>query len=204
MLRTAQGRGFGRRGFSLMEMLVVLGIFSTVVVAASDILMMSSRSQRKVFALERTQADARFAMEAISREVRTGSIDYAYYGADLPANGPVDDLALIDSAGKKIKFFKSAGASECADVSSSPCLLVSIEGGTPAPITPKGVKVYSSAFYLLPKADPALFDTFTGGYASNVQPHVTVVLVMESAVQDPRERSVVYLQTTVENRGYKR
>ena len=194
----------GRRGFSLMELLVVLGIFSAVVASASDIFMLATRSQRKVFALERTQADARFTMEAIAREVRTGSIDYAHYGDKLQAPGPADELALIDSTGQPIRFFKSDDPATCADTESAPCLLVAIGGGSPAAITPKGVKVYSAAFYLMPKADPGQFDPASGSFAADVQPHVTVVLVMESTVQDPRERSVVYMQTTVENRGYKR
>jgi len=194
----------GRRGFSLMEMLVVLGIFSTVVTAATDIFMLANRAQRKIFSLERTQADARFTMEAMAREIRTGSIDYAHYGAALGDPGPVPELALIDSAGKKILFRKSDSAADCADAASTPCLLVSLDDGASAAITPKGVRLFNAAFYLLPKADPTHFNPDTGVFDADVQPHVTIVLIMESVVQDPRDRSIVYLQSTVENRGYKR
>lgn len=194
----------GKRGFSLMELLVVLGIFSTVVTAATDIFIMSNRSQRKIFALERTQADARFTMETMAREIRTGALDYDYYGATLEEPGPVDELALVDSTGKKIRFHKSSDTGLCADAVSLPCLVVSLDGGGSAAITPKGVRVFDAAFYLLPKSDPTEFNTDTGTYAADIQPHVTIVLIMESVVQDPRDRSVVYLQTTMENRGYKR
>lgn len=187
-----------------MEMLVVLGIFSTVVTAASDIFILSTRSQRKVYALERAQADARFTMETMAREIRTGSIDYDHYGAALEEPGPADELALVDSAGKKIRFHKSADAADCADEASTPCLLVTLDDGATAAITPKGVKLFDAAFYLMPRKDPVKFNTDTGLFESDVQPHITIVLIMESVVQDARDRSVVYLQSTVENRGYKR
>jgi len=199
-----RGKLAAKKGFSLMELLVVLGIFSTVVASATDIFLMASRAQRKIFALERTQADARFTMEAMAREVRTGSIDYVYYGEGMPASGAVEELALVDSAGKRIRFHKSADAGDCADASSAPCLMVTIEGGGTAPITPKGVKVFSAVFYVSPNSDPGFFDEATASYPVNLQPRVTIVLVMESAAQDPRERSIVQLQTTVTNRGYKR
>jgi prepilin-type N-terminal cleavage/methylation domain-containing protein len=193
-----------QKGFSLMELLVVLGIFSTVVASATDIFMMASRAQRKVFALERTQADARFSMEAVAREVRTGAIDYDYYGDGLSGTGAVDVLALIDSAGKRLRFYKSSEAANCADAASTPCLMVTIDGGGTAPLTPKGVKVFNIAFFISPSSDPGFFDTTTASYPVNIQPRVTMTLVMESAAQDPRERSIVYLQTTVTNRGYTR
>lgn len=193
-----------RKGFSLMELLVVLGIFSTVVASATDIFMMASRAQRKVFALERTQADARFTMEAIAREVRTGSVDYDYYGDGLTESGAVEVLALVDSVGKRIRFYKSSDAADCADAASTPCLMVTIDGGGTAPLTPKGVKVFNVAFFVSPSSDPSYFDTVTASYPVNTQPRVTMTMVMESAAQDPRERSIVYLQTTVTNRGYHR
>lgn len=204
MTASWRGKLAAQKGFSLMELLVVLGIFSTVVASATDIFLMAARSQRKVFSLERTQADARFTMEAMAREVRTGSINYAYYEDGLPASGSVDELALVDSSGKGIRFHKSTEVADCADAASSPCLMVTIEGGGTAPITPKGVKVYNVAFYISPNSDPGYFDMATASYPVNTQPRVTIVLVMESAAQDPRERSIVQLQTTVANRGYKR
>lgn len=190
-----------------MELLVVLGLFSTVVVASSDIFLLASRAQRKVFGLERTQADARFTMEAIAREVRTGTVDYAYYaGRAVPLGVPDAELALVDSTNTRLKFSVSDASTEsaCASASSRPCMLVTIGAGSPVAISPKGVKVRNAKFYLAPTVDPMTFDVVSGTYASNVQPHVTVVLVLESSVERVEDQSVVYLQTTVSNRGYRR
>jgi prepilin-type N-terminal cleavage/methylation domain-containing protein len=204
---TRHARATNDRGFTLMELLVVLGLFSTVVVASSDIFLLANRSQRKLFGLERTQADARFTMEAITREVRTGLIDYAYYAGRGTAMGTPDgELALIDSTNTKVKFQVSDTSNEanCADASSKPCLLVSVGGGTPTAVTPKGVQVNNAKFYISPTTDPNVLDPNTGAYAANVQPHVTVVLILRSTRERSTEQSVVYLQTTATNRKYKR
>jgi hypothetical protein len=190
-----------------MELLVVLGIFSTVVTSASDIFLLANKAQRKMFGLERVQADARFTMEAIVREVRTGLIDYDYYVArGTPIGVPDNELALIDSGNVKMKFHvsNSSNESNCANVTSRPCLLVTVGTGTPAPITPKGVAVRTAKFYLAPTTDPNVFNPATGTYASSDQPRVTVVLMMESTAERLTERSIVYLQTTATNRKYRR
>jgi len=200
MDRRLHHRKASARGFTLMELLVVLGIFSTVVTSATDIFMMASRAQRKIVALERAQADARFTMETMSRVVRTGQIDYA--DMDLAATGPTDSLSIFDSLGRKIRFFSSTDG--CADAVSSPCLRLTVDGGEPVTATPKGVILRNLKFYIMPNVDPAVFNSMSGQFEADVQPHVTVVFVLESAIQDPRERSIIYLQTTTESRGYTR
>jgi len=190
-----------------MELLVVLGIFSMVVTSTTDIFLLTSKSQKKIFGLERTQADARFTMEAIAREIRTGVIDYAYYAARIiPIGQPDTELALIDSNQTTLKFAMSdaSTAGSCPNASSTPCLLVSSGGAAPTSITPKGVMVRNVRFYVAPLTDPNAFDISTGSYASTLQPRVTIVMVLESTAERAGERSVVSLQTTVTNRKYKR
>ncbi len=200
-------RGTGAKGFTLMELLVVLTIFSMVVTTATDIFLLTNRSQRKIFGLERTQADARYTLEAIAREVRTGTIDYAYYaGRAAQLATPDAELALLDAANSPLKFKVSDSGTEalCADANSRPCLLVTVGANPPAAITPKNVAVRTAKFYVAPTSDPMSYDVTTGSYASNVQPHVTIVLVLESRGDRAGEQSVVYLQTTATSRGYKR
>jgi prepilin-type N-terminal cleavage/methylation domain-containing protein len=195
------------KGFTLMELLVVMSLFTTIMLIASDIFLLSNRASRKVFGLERTQADARYTMEAITREVRTGQVDFAYYaGRTAPLSTPDGELALIESDNTPIKFRVSTSAESnlCADANSSPCLLVTVGAGSPAAVTPKNVAVSSAKFYVAPSVDPTVFNTGTGAYNSDVQPRVTVVLVLQSKGAKAAEQSVVYLQTTAASRSYKR
>lgn len=195
----------GSRGFTLMELVVVLGIFTTVVVAASDVFLLASRSQRKIFNLERTQSDARFTMEAMTREIRTGSIDYAYYAARGTAIGlPDDELAIVDTDNTRIRFFRSSDPLECVDGNSTPCLMVGVDANTPVPITPKDVVLRNIAFYISPAEDPQSFDPFTGAYAADTHPQVTVVLMLESTRGRAGEGAAAAFQTTVATRIYRR
>jgi prepilin-type N-terminal cleavage/methylation domain-containing protein len=192
-------------GFTLIELLVVLGIFSTVVVLASDIFLVTNRSQRELFGAERTQADARYTLEAIAREVRTGSIDYDYYvSRGTPIGTPDTELALVDSTDTPIRFRLSTSASQCLDATVSPCLLVRVGSGTEQSITPRNIAVLSAKFYITPATDPTIFDAVTGLYGQNVQPHVTVALQLQSRGERVTERTTVYVQTTSTSRAYSR
>lgn len=206
---SAQSHRDAQRGFTLMELLVVLGIFSMVVTAASDIFLMTNRSQRKVFGLERTQADARFTLEAMAREIRTGVIDYAYYaGRTLPLGTPDTELALIDSTNVPLRFALSSSPAECdrPEAATSPCLTVTINDDplTTSAITPKGVAVRGVAFYVSPTADPLTFNPLTGAYGADLQPRVTIVLTLASTGGRADERTTLNMQTTVTNRKYRR
>lgn len=193
------------RGFTLMEMLVALGLFSIIMSVGMDIYLLAGRAQRKVFSLERLQSDARFAMEAITREVRTGSIDYAYYATRGTGIGlPDTELALVSSDNTRLRFHRSDASNEsaCADEESRPCLLVTVDGNAPASITPKGAKLNSVGFYVAPAFDP--FEFTATGWQSNVQPHVTVVLGLQSVGERVNESVEINLQTTATSRAYRR
>jgi len=201
-LRTTHGRA---RGFTLMELLVVMSIFSTVVLIASDVFMISARTQRKIYGLERAQSDARYTMEAMAREIRTGAIDYAYYASRGSFTQPDDELALLQSDLTSLRFRVSTASTQSyCPTATLPCLLVTVGGGTPAAITPKNVAVRTAKFYITPVTDPSVLDYATGLYASNIQPRVTIVLVLENVATVSSEASTVYQQTTSVSRSYKR
>jgi prepilin-type N-terminal cleavage/methylation domain-containing protein len=201
------------RGFTLMELLVVTSIFSTVVLMASDIFLLANRTERRVFGSARVQADARFAMEAMVREIRTGKIDYDYYKTrGTPVTMPDKELALIGSDGYPIRFTLSSSASQCANAKSSPCLLVttvdpSVPNNPPTiteTITPQDETIQTLKFYVTPMADPSVFSPLTGTYASNVQPRVTILLVVKSINDKLGDQSVVSVQTTATTRAFTR
>ncbi len=203
--RVKSGTNRVRRGFTLMELLVALGIFSMVVTAASDIFLMTSRAQRKIFAMERAQADARLALEAMIREVRSDRIDYASYAGGVPV--PSDILYLRDSRGESIDFRISRTEAEndlCADAASRPCALVKVGSGDIAAITPRGVRVLQLKFLISPTVDPMAIDAATGTYLSDLQPRVTVIMDMEALGERAGESSLVYTQTTATSRQYRR
>ncbi|MBI4414916.1 MAG: type II secretion system protein, partial [Candidatus Kerfeldbacteria bacterium] len=74
-----------RKGFTLVEILTVVSIFAVTSLIATNIFVITSRFQRKAATSQKLQGDIRFAVEAIAREVRFGTIDYGCY-APSPIN----------------------------------------------------------------------------------------------------------------------
>lgn len=203
------GHGFRREhegGFTLMEMLVALSLFSIVLASATEIYLLAGTTQRKAFTMERVQSDARYSMEVMTREIRGDAIDYDYYaGRAAPLGLPDTELALVAPDNSHIRFEKSGPGTEeaCADAASRPCLLVVVDGSEPVAITPKGVGLTNLKFYVAPIDNPFYFDP-TSGYVSNVQPHVTVVMSLASVGGKAAEQASINLQTTATSRAYRR
>lgn len=190
-----------KKGFTLVEMMVVLAIFSVATVVVVDIFMMASKAQRRTLAVEKIQADARYSMEAVAREIKMDSIDYDWSGYAGGIAVPEDELALRDADDNLIIFKKSLD--DCP-LGTTSCLVVSLDGGlTWASITSKGVNVEDLKFYIDPLVDPFKMNAMFG-YDSDHEPRVTIVLVTKGVGGRPDEQKIVNLQTTVSNRIYKR
>ena len=92
--------GFGhwifQQGFTLLEMIISIGIFSVVVVAAIGITIGVSNAHLKAANTQATQDNIRFSVELITKEMRTGS---AY-----------DALGICGAkAGEAIRFLATSG-----------------------------------------------------------------------------------------------
>src|SRR3989344_6906727 len=60
-------------GFTLLEMTIAIGIFSLIAVAAIGITLAAVQAQRKAANLQVVQDNARFGLELMTKELRTGS-----------------------------------------------------------------------------------------------------------------------------------
>src|SRR3989344_1284541 len=69
------------RGFTLIEMIVAIGIFSMVSTLTVGSLLILPSAERHVSSVQINQDNVRFAIEAMSREVRTG-IEYQLCSGD--------------------------------------------------------------------------------------------------------------------------
>lgn len=75
---TRQRRG----GFTLLEIIVVLAIFSTLVVLITNVFLTTLRAQRQTSYRQKTLSQIRQVMETIARQVRISEIDYSAYDVD--------------------------------------------------------------------------------------------------------------------------
>ncbi|TSC78669.1 MAG: hypothetical protein G01um101433_130 [Parcubacteria group bacterium Gr01-1014_33] len=60
-------------GFTLLEMVVSIGIFTTLVIASMGIMIAITRAQSKAAALQAIQDNIRFSMELLVKELHTGA-----------------------------------------------------------------------------------------------------------------------------------
>lgn len=181
-----------QRGFTIVEMLVTMAIFTTALTTLANIFLYTNRSARKTQAVQQSQTDARFALEVIAQQVRRSSIDYTYYGGTIAAN-PQVVLALLDSSGNHIQFRRAvSGGNGIIQVSQD-------NGAVWTDLTPNDISVSTLAFYLSPSTDP-----FAASPTANTQPLVTVAMSTINTSVEGATLAPSYLQTTLSSRQYLR
>ena len=110
---------FHERGYSLIELLVAIGIFGTVVAIMSGMFMTSLRGQKKAVTVQNVADNIRYAMEIMSKEIRMGSNFNPIGATDLQfkSNMPNRNGANVEFSlqGGRIMFDDDTGALPAAD-----------------------------------------------------------------------------------------
>jgi len=181
------------QGFTLMEMIVAIGLFSIVSVIVAQLFITFNRTQRKAGISAELQSDMRVMMSQISERIRSGIIDYPAYGGNIVY--PVEALHIIDENGVAVTIEKSASAN-CPDAESSPCLTISEDGGTIYPMSSAEFVVDTVQFYVDPLTDPV------PGAGPDIQPRVTYALGVKSTSNNEVDQQPLYVQATVSSRIY--
>lgn len=218
-----------RKSFTLIEMIVSLGLFLFVVLSIIAIYSMATKFQRQVIFFQKLQSETRFIVEAMAREIRMGEIDYKSYkdlSEDLSSGKPAI-LRLKTLNGEKICFKKENNVLYLAK--GSDCLSWN-------QFSSEKIKITKLDFYLSPCSNP-FFEcqanadcklesnncdleiqsckcsgdaqcfsdqVCENSYCKNkdIQPRVTIVLKAEITEKDKTKK--INLQTTVSSRIYRR
>lgn len=200
-------------GFTLMEIIIVVAVFSITVVLAVDLFLAYTKLQKRAATEQSIGADARFVTESIVRQMRLGTIDYDYYAdpdndpftADdislLDADMPLAILALIDQGGGGLLYRLTVDGNSSGRIE-----LSTNRGEDWLAITPSSIDVERMDFYVSPSKNPfQLKDPIpeTGSkYESDQQPRVTIVIETKSVNEQPPVTT--RLQTTATSRLYVR
>lgn len=219
-----QASSFKSGGFTFVEVILVLSIFSLLVVSISDLFMRAQASQRTTAALQKLQDDGRTILTRITQEVQTGGLDFDCYKvpgvicaeAISSANGnSILAIKTVNGTSLLLKAGTAAGANACIDSASTPCILISDDGGaTWSSLTSQGIRldtilsnnvaVPKLGFYISPEKNPFVFDSQQQQYLSNEQPTVSIAFTLASPVKGSKNLSKISLQTTVATREYVR
>jgi len=178
-------------GFTLIEMLVSVGILTVILVAAVGIYVYAIGGQQKSTANANLQEDGQNILAMISKNARAMLIDYSYYpGGIIPS--PTSTLALIDdydssstttivytynAVAKQIKRCKQVGASCDSDNKFEVMNMTD-------------VLIQRLDFYISPTSTP-----FVAGAATIASPRITVIMSLGSQKERFGQKTIRLEQT---------
>lgn len=172
-----------KKGFTLLEMIVALGVFAVAALLSTSSLLSLTDAQKKTSSLSSAYDNLRFALETMAKDMRTGDVFYCGTDPnDLPAvptpkdcasGGPA--LTYKNASGDNISYRLFGGKIEK--------FAGSVLSGA---MTSPDITINTLAFYVL------------GSAAGGDQPRITIVIRGEAG--SGRSSSEFNLQTTVSQR----
>ncbi len=155
-----------RRGFTLIEVVVTLGVFSIASLLAVNLFVFYVQQQRRTVSQQELQSDARALIEEIADQLREGVVDYAYYKTQFPLErtklfAPLDGtgkncLVIVDALNRQVRYrlqnsvvekltLPVAETTACDDVSFA---------SSWSSVTPSVLTVSNLTFAVAPSEDP--------------------------------------------------
>jgi prepilin-type N-terminal cleavage/methylation domain-containing protein len=175
------------RGFSLIEMIVAVSVFSFLVVIISDMFLSMLNSQRRSISIQNTQESMRYAFEVMSKEIRHAqrSDTDCYSGASKRMYNTNNDNTII--------YFKNKNG-ECVSYALINGALLVRRDSRAANLTPSSLVISGLSFDVM---DNDIIE----GSAQEIQPRVTLKMRvgMKFITLDSR---ILYMQTSVTSRYY--
>ena len=168
------------RGFTLLEMVVAVGVFSVAILLATSSFLSLQNSEKKIQSAVNIQNNLRFAMEVMAKEIRTGG---AYHCGTDPGTEPLDCLS-----GSSSLTFKNALGQTVIYRKIDSSIQKSSDGGIIfQPLTSSDIKVDELKFYVV----GALLN-------DDIQPRVLINI--KSSGQVGTGLNEISLQTSVSQR----
>lgn len=189
-----------RRGFTLVEVVVAMSIFSILTVVVSGIFVNVSNLHRQTANLQRLQNDGRYMIEKIAREIRSREVDYPVDNPNPCLFFKADELDTVlminhidtnaDNINDAVSYNIDPTVTTCTNESS----------GNSALLNASDVEVRKLEFIVSPLSD----DVWNQEPVYNIQSRVTVLLTISNRDSNPKHRQEVTLQTTISSKLYKR
>jgi prepilin-type N-terminal cleavage/methylation domain-containing protein len=171
-LKSQKNIAKNQQGFTLVEMLVSIALFSIVIVVCMGSILTIVDVNRKSQSLSIVMNDLNFVLESMTRSIKTGEItDFSN-----------DDITIIDQNGREIIYRFNNGKIERSI-------------GTPAEyisLTSNQIEITQAGFYV--------FDNNINPSTDNLQPRVLISLTGEVNITE-RVNSAFKIQTTVSQRN---
>lgn len=167
-----------KRGFTLFEMIVAVGLFGVVSLIAISTLLALISSQRKTSTFQSVQDNIRFAVEVIAKEIRTGRNFWSC------GSFPCNEFQFTNAKGERIRYYLNSGViNKCSNYPTCPV-------GSVGSLTAPEVSVTDFNFYISGESP-----------SDNLQPRVTIVVRALVGDESTRAFSDIRVQTTISQRA---
>lgn len=186
-VKTATARKVPSAGFSLLELVVALGIFILMVLAMGGIFSQVIASQRAVIANKNVQESLSYALEVVAKELRSARRDN-FDGSPDCFGAANDERIYASSSGELLIQNKSQ---QCVKYYLNNATLMRWASSTPNPViaSTTSSQVRITGFDFLISDDDVS------------QPRVTLKLEAEAA-SGPASKQKFKVQTTISSRFY--
>lgn len=183
-----------RNGFTLIEILVAVSLFSFTILSATGLFKSVMDGQRSALASQNIQESMRYAFEVMSKEIRMaqasdGTCKTLFNPQPTPTNKVYN--TTTDAGGNQILYFKNQN-DECVVYYLTNKRINIIRNYNTGAITSASIKINSLKFFVI---DNAI------GSSNSLQPRVTISV--EAVFDEGRStRQKINIQTSVSSRSY--
>lgn len=177
------------RGYTLIELIVAMGLFALVMTLASGAYLVMIGVNRQAQALATGINNLSFAFESMTRDIRTGT-QYSCGGGGDCSGGT--SFSILDTSGQTIVYGSSSSSSVCGGVTTG--CITRTKNGVTSPLTDPSVKVSSLKFYAYGTAP------YSSGQDVN-QARVTIIVSGSVDVGSGRPPQLFTIETGATMRG---
>jgi prepilin-type N-terminal cleavage/methylation domain-containing protein len=187
------------QGFTLIEVVITLSIFSIMAVIISGIFLNVNNLQKNTANFQRLQNDGRYILEKLAREIRAREVIYPLAGSNsqnllyFKKDERNNYLRLCLTETGSLNYFLDAQDEIIAEDNRRRCL----EEGYA--LNADDVEIAVVKFFVAPTAE----DVWGDAPQTNIQPRVTILLKLRNRGSE-KYRQELELQTTISSKVYKR
>lgn len=185
------------RGFTLMEVMVAVSIFTIVVVVGIGSLLTINSNYRKSQTDRKSIDSLSYVLESMSRRIRTAT------SWDMTTTGtPITSFSFVDQDGISVRYFTQLGQTNetavMVEIVNGPCPILG--GSCPLPNVPDGTYTLTPVGVDIGGSAPGTGLWFTIENPPNAQPYVRIN--MGGTVKNARQVTDFFLQTGISKRTF--
>lgn len=182
-----------KRGFTLAEMLVTVGVFAITMAISSSIFINVNNLQLQTANMSKLQNEGRYVLEKIGKEIRGRELDYSQLSL---LDGFTDRLVFKpDEFGQTYRiYFNYDGQAVMIETSDA-------DGLKNAQLSSSEVSVDKMQFRVSPLKDP--YDVLAVDDTPLEQSRVTIIMTLKNIATMEKFRKTLFLQTTISSKNYR-